>query len=115
MLTRRTLVRIKVKALRCKVWFGAASALERAIVDLTIHCVERVRSRVLAQILLKVVSKILKTLENGFMDKAETVGHEIAVRLCSIAEGWGREECFIWRNDRAFFRFLGVNALNKGE
>jgi hypothetical protein len=110
--TRQDLVKIKSKALRTRVWFRVLSKVERAIIDLTIKCVEKVRSTVLATTISAIVNKILQSLEEGFITRAERVGHGIAEKLCALGEIWGNEACSTWKCDKCFIRFLGVNALN---
>jgi len=112
LLTRQGLMRIKTRALRRRVWFKVTSRLERGIVDLTIRCVERVRSPVLAGILSEIIRKISRTLENGFLKMAEKIGAEIAERVCGIALAWGNKTASSWKHDLIFVRFLGINAIN---
>ena len=110
--TRQDLAKVKSRALRTKVWFRAISKVERTILDLTIKCVEKVRSRFLAGIISTIVSKILQSLGEGFVTRAERVGHDIAETLCAIGERWGNKACSAWKCDKCFIKFLGVNALN---
>ena len=112
MTTRHDLANLKSRALRMRVWFRALSRIERAIVDLTIKCVEKIRSNVLESTISTIVGKILQFLEEGFTARAEKVGHEIVGRLCAIAERWGNKACSTWKNDTCFVKFLGINALN---
>jgi len=105
-------MRIKTRALRRRVWFKATSRLERGIVDLTIRCVERIRSPVLAGILSEIVRRILRALENGFLKRAEKIGAKIAERVCGFALAWGNNTASSWKHDPSFVRFLGVNAVN---
>jgi len=105
-------MRLKTEALRRKTWFRALSRIERSIVDLTIQCVERVRSRTLAKVVLKILDKLLKTLEEVFIHRAEKIGLEIAQRLSEIALKWGNRQVWVWKYDLRFATFLGVNALN---
>jgi len=105
-------MRIKTRALRQRIWFKVTSRLERGIVDLTIRCVERIRSPVLAGILSEIVRRILMTLENGFLEMVNKVGSAVAETVCGIAERWGNENASSWRDDSGFIRFLGVNAVN---
>lgn len=105
-------MRIKTRALRLRVWFKVTSRLERGIIDLTIRCVEKIRSPVLARVVLDIVSKILDVLQEGFMEKAEKVGCKVIERLCAVAERWGNESCSVWKQDEGFVRFLGVITLN---
>jgi hypothetical protein len=112
LLTTQGLMKVKTRALRQRVWFKAATRVERGIVDLTIRCVETVRSPVLASAVLNIVSKILKVLQEGFMERAENVGREVVEKLCVIAERWGNESVTDWKQGDEFVRFLGVIALN---
>jgi hypothetical protein len=56
----------------------ALTEVERGIFNLTIKCVRRVRSQVLARVILKIVSKVLKTLRSKFLVKDEMLGSELA-------------------------------------
>jgi hypothetical protein len=109
---RQDLVKIKSRALRARVWFRALSKVERAIVDLTIKCVENVRSRVLEGTISAIISKILQSLEDVFLVRAERIGRGIAETLCAMGERWGNTACSAWKCDKCFTKFLGVNALN---
>jgi len=112
LLTRQNLVRIRASALRQKVWFKVASRLERGIVDLTIRCVEKIQSPVLARIVSKIIRDLEQVLENDFLKTAEKVGHKIASSLCKIALSWGNTRASTWKHDVGFVRFLGVSTLN---
>lgn len=112
MTTKQDLIKIRSRALRTKIWFKALSKVERAIVDLTIKCVEKVRSTVLAKTISTIVNKLLESLEESFMTKAERIGYKIAEKLCSIGERWGNKSCSAWKHDSGFVKFLGVNSLN---
>jgi len=112
LVTRQDLAKIKLKALRMRIWFRALSKIERAIVDLTIKCVEKIRSNVLTETIAMIVDKISYYLEENFVAKAEQVGRSIAEALSAFGVRWGNEECSAWKNDRCFVRFIGVMALN---
>jgi len=112
LLTRQSLMKIKTRALRQRVWFKALSRVERGIVDLTIRCVEKVKSPVLTRVIMDIVGKVLKILEDGFLEMVKRVGSAVAEKVCGIAEGWGNESASGWRYDSEFIRFLGVNAVN---
>jgi 5-carboxymethyl-2-hydroxymuconate isomerase len=110
--TRQDLARIKARALRTKIWFKALSKVERAIVDLTIKCTEKIRSNVLMTTITAIVNKILQSLEESFMVRAQRIGQEIVEALCAIAEKWGNSSSSTWKRDASFVKHLGVNALN---
>ena len=105
-------MKIRSRALRTRVWFKALSRVERAIIDLTIKCVEKIRSNILARTISTIVSKLLESLEESFMERAERIGYKIAEKLCTLGERWGNEACSTWKRDKCFVKFLGVNALN---
>jgi hypothetical protein len=105
-------MKIRSKALRNGVWYKTLSRAERAIVDLTIRCVEKVRSPILAKAISKIMRRIKMTLSEGFLDQAKKVGRNIAERLCWIGEAWGNQAAPKWKRDEEFIKFLGVTALN---
>ena len=104
-------MKTKARALRHKIWFKTLSRAERAIIDLTVKYIARVRSSTLAAIISSIVSKVLKILKNGFLEKVNRVGSAIAEKVCGIAKGWGNENALNWKHDSGFIRFLGVNAI----
>ena len=114
MLTRQGLIKTRTRAVRQKVWFKALSRVERSILDLTIRCVEKVRSRILARIVTDILAKILKTLEPSFLEAAMRIGREIADEVCGIAEKWGNMHASRWKHDLSFACFLGVTVVNHG-
>ncbi|MDH5462645.1 MAG: hypothetical protein OEX09_10555, partial [Candidatus Bathyarchaeota archaeon] len=79
-------MKVKSRALRNRTWYKTLSRMERAIIDLTIKCVEKVRSHVLAQMVSMIISKILRTLKEDYMTTAEKVGLEIIEKLSVVAE-----------------------------
>lgn len=114
LLTRQGLIKTRVRAVRQGIWFKALSRVERSILDLTIRCVEKVRSRILAKIVSNILAKILKTLEPSFLEAAMRIGREIADEVCGIAEKFGNMHASRWKHDLGFVRFLGVTAVNQG-
>ena len=111
-LTRKGLMKVKARAFRHRVWFKTLSRTERAIIDLTIQCVERVRSPTLATIVSSIVDKVLKILESRFLKNVNKVGSAIAEEVCRIALGWGNVSASSWKHDSDFISFLGINAIN---
>jgi len=104
-------VKIKSKALRTRVWFRVLSKVERAIIDLTIKCVEKIRSPTLESALSGIVCKILWTLENRFLVKVELVGRQLAENLSDVAQRWGNKNSH-WKHDQNFITYLGVCCIN---
>jgi len=56
--TRGMLVSVRRVAMRRRVWFKVLSRMERAVVSLTIRCVDRIRSVELAMIVKAIVDKL---------------------------------------------------------
>lgn len=98
--------------MRAKILFKALSRMERAILNLTIKCVEQVRSPTLQNALSSIISKIKEALENRFLNKAEKIGRQIAEKLGNTAQKWGNEKASNWKKDKNFIIYLGVDSLN---
>lgn len=112
MTTKQDLIKIKTRALRTKIWFKTLSRVERAIVDLTIKCIDHVKSNVLMATISTIIGKILQSCEESFMVRAEKVGQGISEVLCALALRWGNKTCSAWKHETEFAKHLGVNALN---
>jgi len=105
-------MKVRSKAVRSGLWYEALSRAERAILDLTIKCVEKVRSPILTKAITRILGKIMKTLEKSFLEKAQEIGSDLAQRLSKVAEKWGNKNAPNWKNDKKFINFLGATALN---
>jgi replicative superfamily II helicase len=98
--------------MRAKIMYKALTRMERAILNLTIKCVEQVRSPTLQNALSSIVSKIKEALENRFLIKAEKIGREKAEKLGNQAQKWGNTKASNWKRDKTFIIYLGVGSLN---
>jgi hypothetical protein len=107
------LLRLKKRALRLNIWFKVLSKTERAIIDLTLRCVERIRSPILEATVCSIADKVLRVLGCGFLLKAGKIGHEMAIQVSQIAQEWGNQGASEWILDSGFVRFLGVITLNQ--
>jgi hypothetical protein len=103
----------KKSALRRRVWFRVLSRVERAIVDLTVICLDRVKSDKLAQVLRAIMTKLKSAVENLMDGLVRTVGLPLARRIGEIAITWGNGLAYSWADDYAFARFLAVNFAKK--
>jgi len=112
-IAKQDLLKVKARALRLNVWFKVLSKTERAIMDLTLKCVEQIRSLVLEETITSILDKIMMALERRFLAKADEVGRKIAEKLGEIAKKWGNNDAFSWKLDTGFVRFLGINAVNQ--
>jgi hypothetical protein len=113
LLTRQGLVTVKARALRRRVWFQALTRIERGIVDLTIHYVERIRSRVLNRIISEILAKIQKTQKPSFLKMAERIGRTQAALIAALARAWGNTDARRWHRDTSFVTFLGITTVNE--
>lgn len=111
-LSRRWLVSVRARALRCGVWYSVLSRGERGCVDLAIRVVERVSSRLLRRVLSAVVEKLAEALESPVQRLMRDVGSSLALRLSRIAENWGNRRAVCWARDAGFVRYLAVMHLN---
>jgi hypothetical protein len=105
----RMLSRCRKLALRRKVWFRALNSIERAIVDLTVICVDRIKSDKLARVLMAIMTKLEFAAEKMIERLVRTVGLPLARRIGEIAIRWGNNLAYGWAGDQAFARFLAVS------
>jgi hypothetical protein len=112
LLTRGEIVRIKAKAVRGGVWFRALTRAERACVDLAIMVVERVRSRLLGEVLFSVFKKLEETMESQVRRLMREVGDNLAKKMSRIAQAWGNESAVDWAEDSGFIRYLTITYMN---
>ncbi len=104
-LTGRKLAGLKIRALRRRVWYRVLNRIERGLLDLTIRWVDNVRSRRLTEMLLRILVKLARAMEQGIA-RVLLVGRELALRASVLAVRWGNVEAYSWRLDRGFW--LGI-------
>ena len=110
-LTRESLVKLRLKAVRRGVWFRDLKREERMLLDLTIRVVEKVRSFLLAKVVSRIVGILCDAMESRVFRLMRTEGRSLAEHLAQIAEGWGNRAAKFWANDRGFMQYLTVNNL----
>jgi len=111
--SREGLAKLKTIAVRRGLWFKVLSAVERAIVDLTIKVVERVRSSTLRSVLKSIASKVVEVLKaRAFKERAVAIGRVLLERLVRIAEKLGCKGAGEWARDPGFVMCLGISWLN---
>jgi len=107
------LMALRRLALRKRVWFHL-SDIERGIVNLTIKLVERINSSLLSKTIRQIIAKLTHIINAGYMYKFEVAGRPIAEELSQIYQSWGNKNAFHWKDDMAYIRILGMNALHSG-
>ena len=106
---------VRKVALRRRVWYRALSCLERGVVELTIHCVDRVRSGSLALALSRIVCKLFTAFRSRFLARADLLGNGLVEKISKLAISWGYFTAIEWTHDSAFIRYLGLNAVMRGQ
>ncbi len=110
-ITVMQLVEIQRKAMRRRVWFKVLERTERAILQLTILCVNRIRSPKLTKIVKDIVVK-LKEAMKGRVKKLTKLGRKLALDLSQIALNWGNVSAIQWPKNQDFIQYLTVIHIN---
>jgi len=108
----KELVGLRNKALRRGAWFRVLDKTERAILNLTIRCVERIKSPRLAEMVRTILSKLRDAMKGRVERLMEAVGFQLAQNLSKIAKTWGNESATQWAEDIGFIRYLVVVKMN---
>jgi dolichol kinase len=106
------LAEIKKKALRRRAWFKVLDGMERAIVSLTIRCVESIKSPKLANIVTAIVTKLIDAMTSQVEKLKETVGSSLVRNLAKIALAWGNFSAKSWVEDKSFIQYLVIMRIN---
>jgi hypothetical protein len=112
-LMRSEIIRIKARAIRRGVWFRVLTRLERACIDLTIKVVERIRSRLLRKVLSSILKKLEEAIESQVWRLMREIGCSLAQKLCQIAQEWGNKLAGQWAQDSSFIKYLTITYMNK--
>ncbi|RLI40192.1 hypothetical protein DRO69_13240 [Candidatus Bathyarchaeota archaeon] len=110
--SKSELIRIKIKAMRRKVWFRTLTRSERAQIDLTIRYVQKVRSLLLTKVLVSIVRKLKDVLESRVARAIREVGFSLAEKLSQIAKSWGNNSASRWVEDHGFTQYLTIMWMN---
>jgi hypothetical protein len=111
LLTREGLEGLRRRALRSKAWFRL-ERVERAVVELTIKVVKRVKNATLAGIIFGIADKLRQWMKPSLKEVALSIGRPLAKRISCVAESWGNHEAEKWLRDPGFILYLGVSWLN---
>jgi len=113
MFTGQYLTLVKRKALRKGVWYSTLDRLERGIVSLTAHIVDRVNSEILGVELVKILAKLVKALKSGFVRHMEKFGLGRVSELSRLAFEWGNSVAKGWAHDTGFVGYVSMMDLNQ--
>jgi hypothetical protein len=106
------LVEARRTALRCGVWFRVLNRTERGILDLTVRCVDKIRSAMLAKVVTAILIKLKLAMESAVEKLVRVVGRSLAQKVSSIALSWGNLSALQWAEDSAFARYLAITQMN---
>ena len=103
---------LRRKSLRRGIWFKALSKIERGLIDLTLRCVQRVRSPILINVLQTILLKLSQAVHHFFTWRLEQIGRPIAKNLSEVAVSWGVKRAENWPFDNTYLQCLGLNYLS---
>ena len=106
------LMKLKLKAMRCGVWFTALQRIDRVLIDLTIKVNINVRSYTLAKSILTVARKLQEVFQSKLAHKIKEIGIPLTRKLSRLAQNWGNKGAREWVNDADFARYLTIMKLN---
>jgi hypothetical protein len=106
------LMKLKLKAIRCGVWFTALQRIDRVLIDLTIKVNNNVRSYTLAKSILTVARKLQEVFQSKLAHKIKEIGIPLTRKLSRLAQNWGNKGAREWLNDADFARYLTIMKLN---
>lgn len=106
------LMKLKLKAIRCGVWFTALQRIDRVLIDLTIKVNNNVRSYTLAKSILTVARKLQEVFQSKLAHKIKEIGIPLTRKLSRLAQNWGNKGAREWVNDADFARYLTIMKLN---
>lgn len=112
-LMRSEMIRIKARALRRGVWFRVLTKVERACLDLAIKVVERVRSYLLQKVLSSILKKLEEAMESQVLRLMRNIGGTLAQTLSQIAQKWGNKSAIHWVKNSGFIQYLTITYMNK--
>lgn len=112
LLSGQELARVRTMAIRRGIWYRMLNASERALFDLTIRIVRKIRSSILSRVLASIIGKLQVRTKCRFAASLHSWGQPIAERISTIAQAWGNASAVKWSVDSTFIRFLEIMQLN---
>ncbi len=80
------------------------------MLDVTILSVDRVKSKKLAQIILRILKKLTEALDQRLLDALDT-GQKMVARAAETAMDWGNPAAILWRDNLPFRLAMGLGIL----
>ena len=113
-LSGKELAKIRAMAIRRGNWYRTLNKTERALLDLTIRVVSKIRSFVLSRILAPIIEKLqIKKEYSNITVLFHEIGKPLADKISRIAQNWGNTSADSWSADSSFGRFLAIMQINE--
>jgi hypothetical protein len=80
--------------------------------DLAIRVIERVRSRLLLNVLSTIMKKLEDALESPIRRLIQETGGRLASKMSQIAQKWGNKSAAHWAKEAGFLLYLTINHMN---
>jgi len=112
-LSGKELAKIRAMAIRRGNWYRTLNKIERALLDLTIRVVKKIRSFVLSRILASIIEKLRIRTECSIAVLFLKVGQPLAEKISRIANKWGNTSADSWSADNSFAQFLAIMHINE--
>ena len=102
--------KVRLAALRKRVWYSVLDRVERGIFNLTINVVKKVQSSVLAGELVKILAKLGDASKSAFTRHVESYGYMKLRLVVEQAKGFGSEASG-WLMDLGFAEWFALNSF----
>jgi len=115
---RKGLIKLRQKAIRNKSWFRVLSLPQRRLIDAVIMTVDKIRSRILLEVLRPILETLLEAIGGiqALIGKVAyrmmTVGRVLAEKISKVAYAWGIENAKKWAEDEHFIKYLTIVDIN---
>ena len=109
---KKQLMNLKTKAMRAGAWFKELQRIDRALFDLTIRVVDKIRSAKLAKSILMLTRKLESAMKITFSIRMGEIGLPLAQQISSVAQKLGNIFARSWAVDASFGFFLAVMQIN---
>jgi hypothetical protein len=101
------------QAIRKGSWYRVLDKMERGIVNLTIRCVDQVRSFTLAKTILYILKKLNDAEKTKFIIQREKYGRYKAKQVVLIAIRFGNKMAENWLQDEGLSNWLTIQDMYK--
>lgn len=112
-LSGKELAKIRAMAIRRGNWYRTLNKTERALLDLTIRVVRKIRSFVLSRILAPIIEKLQIRTERNIAILFHKIGQPLTEKISRIAQNWGNTSADSWNSDSNFAQFLAIMHINE--